>query len=110
MRTNLQVPFAEKDEAKRLGARWDPAQRVWYVQNATDLAAFSRWLPSTAEDGAAAPAKPTGTRKPAASAALVQVGARYFELDCTCLPWEGCAKCETVVAAKDWRTKAVGTI
>ena len=30
-RIDLQVPFCEKDEARRLGARWDPAQKVWYV-------------------------------------------------------------------------------
>lgn len=106
MRTNLQVPFAEKDEAKRLGARWDPARRLWYVQNAADLSAFSRWLPGTALDGATAPQKPTSTRKPATSAALVKVGARYFELDCECLPWEGCAKCQAIVLEKDWRTGA----
>lgn len=106
MRTNLRVPFAEKDEAKRLGARWDPGRRLWYVQNAADLSAFSRWLPDTAEDGAAEPLKPAGTRKPATSAALVKVGAHYFELDCECLPWEGCAKCQAIVVAKGWRTGA----
>lgn len=28
MRTNLKVPFAEKDEAKKLGARWDAAENL----------------------------------------------------------------------------------
>lgn len=101
MRTNLQVPFAEKDEAKRLGARWDPARRVWYVQNATDLAVFSRWLPRAA-DGA--PMQTSGRpRAPVADASLVKSGARYFELSCDCLPWEGCAKCAAVIASKRWR-------
>lgn len=27
----LEVPFKEKDEAKRLGARWDPNMKKWYV-------------------------------------------------------------------------------
>jgi Domain of unknown function (DUF5710) len=40
----LNVPFAEKDEAKRLGARWDSAKKKWYVPLGTDLKAFSRWL------------------------------------------------------------------
>jgi hypothetical protein len=40
----LNVPFAEKDEAKRLGARWDSAKKKWYVPLGTDLTAFSRWL------------------------------------------------------------------
>ena len=28
-RVDLAVPFAQKDEAKRLGAKWDVAKRVW---------------------------------------------------------------------------------
>jgi len=30
-RAYVDVPFAEKDEAKRLGARWDMAERRWYA-------------------------------------------------------------------------------
>lgn len=39
----LKVPFAEKDEAKRLGARWDAAIKKWYVPAGVDLAPFARW-------------------------------------------------------------------
>ncbi|WBS05346.1 DUF5710 domain-containing protein [Pseudoduganella sp. SL102] len=39
----LNVPFAEKDEAKRLGARWDPTRKKWYVPNGVDAEQFSRW-------------------------------------------------------------------
>lgn len=39
----LNVPFAEKDEAKRLGARWDAARKKWYVPNGVDAEQFSRW-------------------------------------------------------------------
>ena len=46
MRTNLVVPFAEKDEARRLGARWDLARRVWYVENVENLVPFLRWIPA----------------------------------------------------------------
>jgi hypothetical protein len=45
MRVNLNTPFAEKDEAKSLGARWDPARRVWYVLDVDDLTPFLRWIP-----------------------------------------------------------------
>lgn len=41
--TVLNVPFAEKDEAKQLGARWDPKRRKWYVPAGVDAAPFSRW-------------------------------------------------------------------
>ena len=30
-RTYLEVPFAEKDAAKALGARWDPHKIQWYA-------------------------------------------------------------------------------
>lgn len=44
MRVDLNVPFAEKDEAKSLGAWWDPARRTWFVKNAEDLTPFQRWF------------------------------------------------------------------
>ena len=30
-RQNLYVPYAEKDAAKALGAKWDPHQKTWYA-------------------------------------------------------------------------------
>ena len=45
MRTNLVTPFAEKDAVKALGARWDAANKVWYVTDVADLTPFKRWLP-----------------------------------------------------------------
>lgn len=38
----LDVPFAEKDEAKQLGARWDQSQRRWYAPRA-GMAGLARW-------------------------------------------------------------------
>lgn len=52
--TYLAVPYAEKNEAKQLGARWDPAERAWYVPSGVDTAAFARWL----GDVAGSPAPP----------------------------------------------------
>lgn len=40
-RVDLQVPFAEKDEAKRLGARWDSRQRTWYAPEGIEPAPFT---------------------------------------------------------------------
>ena len=45
-RIELQVPFTDKDEAKRLGARWDSAARVWFVPEELDPQRFQRWLPA----------------------------------------------------------------
>ncbi len=45
-RTYLSVPFAEKDAAKKLGARWDMIARAWYVPDGIASDSFMRWLPS----------------------------------------------------------------
>ncbi|MEY4210024.1 MAG: hypothetical protein RLZ92_403 [Pseudomonadota bacterium] len=42
-RTYLNVPFAEKDAAKALGARWDPANKKWYIAADKDPAPFAKW-------------------------------------------------------------------
>ena len=46
IRAYLQVPFAEKDEAKKLGARWEPERKQWWVDR-KDLAlnpGIHRWM------------------------------------------------------------------
>ena len=54
MRINLVTPFAEKDAAKALGARWDSTKKQWYIVDVDDLTPFLRWIP----DGDAAMARP----------------------------------------------------
>lgn len=41
----LKVPFAEKDQAKKLGARWDAERRAWYVPQGVDITPFKAWWP-----------------------------------------------------------------
>lgn len=41
-RVYLNVPFAEKDEAKALGARWCPERRLWYIPQGLSRKLF-RW-------------------------------------------------------------------
>ncbi len=41
----LSVPYDEKDEAKKLGAKWSAKQETWYVLDGTDLQPFYNWLP-----------------------------------------------------------------
>ena len=43
-RIDLKVPFAEKDSAKQLGARWDSSRKVWYVPDGVDPDVFERWM------------------------------------------------------------------
>lgn len=45
-RTDLTVPYAEKDEAKKLGARWDAKQKIWYVPEGKDIEPLKKWLPN----------------------------------------------------------------
>lgn len=103
MRTNLQVPFAEKDEAKALGARWDPGRRTWYVQNVADMGPFARWMPGGA-DAATTSAGGVPARKQS-QASVVKTGAAFIELACDCLPWEGCARCREALLERGWRVR-----
>lgn len=52
----LNVPFAEKDAAKALGARWDPAHKKWYISPTLALAPFAAWLEDAAPSAASKPA------------------------------------------------------
>lgn len=63
--TKLNVPYAEKDEARRLGARWDGERKTWYVPAGAILTTFERWLPKfdlKAAGGRRKPRKPRGRR------------------------------------------------
>ena len=40
----LNVPYAEKDEAKKLGARWNPDLKKWYVSYKKDYYKFQKWI------------------------------------------------------------------
>ncbi|WP_394753826.1 DUF5710 domain-containing protein [Crenothrix sp.] len=40
----LNVPFAQKDAAKALGARWDGTVKKWYVPADKDISLFTQWL------------------------------------------------------------------
>ncbi|WP_333878665.1 DUF5710 domain-containing protein [Methylobacter sp.] len=48
----LNVPFAQKDEAKALGARWDAVQKKWFVPPEKDITLFAKWQ---TESGAVEP-------------------------------------------------------
>ena len=40
----ISVPFAEKEEAKSQGARWDRQEKSWYIPQGVDQQKFSKWL------------------------------------------------------------------
>ena len=39
----LNVPFTEKNEAKKLGARWDKDNKSWYISDKLDIKDFAKW-------------------------------------------------------------------
>lgn len=40
----LNVPYSEKDIAKKLGARWNPDCKKWYVPQKKDYPRFAKWI------------------------------------------------------------------
>lgn len=41
--TYLDVPFIRKEAAKKNGAKWNRAAKLWYVEAGTDLGPFAEW-------------------------------------------------------------------
>jgi hypothetical protein len=40
----ISVPFEEKDDVKKIGGRWDPKARLWYVPDGYSMAPFEPWI------------------------------------------------------------------
>ena len=40
----LRVPFAEKEQASRLGAIWCPDRGRWFVPGTLECSRFGRWM------------------------------------------------------------------
>ena len=55
MRTELDVPFSHKDEAKVLGAKWDRVKKIWYVPDSVNPEPFAAWLPGVDRSDPSAP-------------------------------------------------------
>ena len=49
-KTYLNLPYAQKDAAKSLGARWDPTQKKWYVSANVDISLFNAWRIESVSD------------------------------------------------------------
>ena len=43
-RIYLNCPFAEKDECKSLGGKWDNDQRKWYISENMNKEKFQKWI------------------------------------------------------------------
>jgi hypothetical protein len=40
----LNVPFSEKDSAKRRGAKWDSEKNLWYIFIDENIPLFAKWI------------------------------------------------------------------
>ena len=106
MRINLVTPFAEKDAAKALGARWDAKTRNWYIVGVADLTPFLRWIPDKAAASGAQhaekvqPATPAKSHPAKSSAKAVKASranqgpVQVPHCGCKVLPWEPCIHSE----------------
>jgi len=47
----LNVPFAQKDQAKAIGAKWDADKKKWYVPLGLDINLFEAWWPDSLKQG-----------------------------------------------------------
>ena len=106
MTTFLTVPFAEKDQAKSLGARWNAERKKWYVPAGTDLAEFKKWLGGATSKTAALQTSTSlqpVSSKPAPQMehiGLTITGNDFVKLDHDCVPWLPCADCDAMLQLK----------
>jgi hypothetical protein len=106
MRINLRVPYASKDQAKALNARWDYELRTWYIEDIEDLTPFIKWI-----DRSAGPCgQPKEIRPPsikdkarweknqAIVKTTIATECRLFWCNCNSLAWEHCEHTEKTEA------------
>lgn len=102
MRINLITPFAEKDQVKALGARWDSQKKVWYIVDVEDLSPFLRWIPGASEPPdltrhAAKPVRPSKSAHAAVAHDTSALPPPPPHCGCPVLPWEACVHSSAVV-------------
>lgn len=97
MRINLVTPFAEKDEVKALGARWDAAKKIWYITDVADLTPFIRWIRNvqaategSTDDVNQSTKSTSKTRVDHFHGATTGTSIDVLHCGCNVLPWEDC--------------------
>jgi len=102
----LTVPYAEKDAAKALGARWNPTRRRWYVPDGVAAEPFAKWLDGApVADGAPAKAGRVDSYQ-----GKTVVGSNYIALSHDCDPTQPCATCTPALAGTPWAQAQVGLL
>ena len=85
----LTVPFAQKDEAKGLGGRWDPARKRWYVPDGVDRGLFERWVSEEPDSQQSSSATPAGQRAGAQNRKQASAGVVIPSSDPNFVPYPG---------------------
>lgn len=112
----LTVPYAEKDAAKALGARWNPTRRRWYVADGVSTEPFGKWIDAASASASASASTATatsggGAAKPGARAGSGRVdsyqgktvvGVNYVALEHDCNPLEECPSCRQTLEGTPW--------
>lgn len=102
-KTWLTVPYAEKNEAKQHGAKWDRSIKSWYAPTGTDLAPLQKWLKSETALSQTPPLAPQEEFANALTAAGLQVeGAPIMDGQMHRVPVEGDDKGRTSGAYKGY--------
>jgi hypothetical protein len=99
----LKVPYAEKDQAKALGARWNAERKTWYVPDGQPAAPFEKWLVASAPGAAGAGASAKPSPRVDAHAGVPVVGALYVALEHECNPFVECPQCAPVLEKSGWK-------
>lgn len=82
----LNVPYAEKDAAKALGARWDPAKKKWYAPEDLEIGEFSKWLVDTGVSKT--PVKAVAAKKSLQNVITQAVDKNFVAYDGELPPWD----------------------
>ena len=96
----LTVPYAEKDAAKALGARWNPTRRRWYVPDGVATEPFSKWIGAGGSADTGAPAAQSGRIDGYQGKTVV--GVNYLALAHDCDPLQACPDCTAQLAGTPW--------
>ena len=63
-KTYLNVPYAQKDEAKALGAKWYASKKKWYVPSSLDITLFEKWNTATTTSSSQSTTSKTKSNSP----------------------------------------------
>ena len=104
----LTVPYAEKDAAKALGARWNPTRKRWYVPDGVATDPFAKWLDGGLDGAPGAEAPSAKPGRIDSYQGKTVVGLNYVELAHDCDPMQACASCTERLAGTPWAQAQAG--